>query len=171
MDDEVNEVTPPEPQAPRSFLRNPVALAAVAVILAALAYFLFIKTPPPGMAPSEPHLPFGPAEEAYAAKLQLGKFSMSRAENFLHQEVTIISGDVTNTGDRTIQAAEVTLTFRDEMGQIVLRETRPLFPPPAPPLLPGKPQHFDISFDHVPESWNVQVPAVRVTGLQFAKTR
>jgi hypothetical protein len=139
------------------------------LVVAVCVYFLFLQ--PSASPPSGRPLPFGPQEQSYAAKLQFSHFAMSRAENFLHQEVTIISGDVLNSCDRPIQAVEVTVTFRDFMNQIALRETRPLFPPNSPPLAPGKSLHFDISFDHVPDSWNVQVPSFRVSGLQFAATK
>jgi hypothetical protein len=166
MENDLEKTNPSEGPVPRTFLRNPLVLAAGAIVLALAAYFLLIKTPAPST-PPQAHLPFGPREQAYVPKLQFGNFAMSRAENFLHQEVTIISGDVLNTGDRTIRAAEVTLTFQDDMSQIVLRDERPLFAPQTPALAPGKSYHFEISFDHIPPSWNVQVPSVRVTGLQL----
>jgi hypothetical protein len=170
VENELDKIQPPQEAASRTFLRNPIVLVTGAIILAAAVYFLLVKSPAPSSTP-QAHLPFGPQEQAYVPKLEFGKFAMSRAENFLHQEVTIISGDVLNTGDRTIRAGEITITFQDDMNQIVLRDTRPLFAPQTPPLAPGKSYHFEISFDHIPPSWNVQVPSVRVTGLQFAASR
>jgi hypothetical protein len=167
-----HESPPPvQTSAPRNFLGNPIVLVAAVLVIAAGTYFLFLQPPIPAPSSAGPRLPFGPGEQAYAAKLQFSHFAMSRAENFLHQEVTIISGDVFNAGDRTIRAAEVTIAFHDDMNQVVLRETRPLFPPHAQPLEPGKSYHFEISFDHVPPSWNIQVPSVRVSGLQFANKK
>ena len=29
-------------------------------------------------------------------------------------------------------------------------------------------RQFDIAFEHIPTSWNMQQPIVRVTGLEFA---
>jgi len=170
MENDLDKTNSAEAPVSRTFLRNPIVLGTAAVILGAAVYFVFIKTPAPST-PPQAHLPVGPQEQEYAAKLQFGNFAMSRAENFLHQEVTIISGDVLNTGDRTIRAAEVTLTFQDDMNQIVLRDARPLFAPQTPPLAPGKSYHFEISFDHIPPSWNVQVPSVRVTGLQLGTSQ
>lgn len=171
VENDLDNVGSPQAQSTRTFLRNPIVLAIGAAIVALAVYFLLIKAPAPSSSPAEAHLPFGPSEQAYAAKLQFGNFAMSRAENFLHQEVTIISGDALNTGDQTIRAAEVTLTFYDGMNQIVLRDARPLFAPQTPPLVPGKSCHFEISFDHIPPSWNVQVPSVRVTGLQLGTSQ
>ena len=156
---------------PEGVTRKPLILLIAAVVLAGGIYFIFFHSPTVSPIPSAPRLPFGPEEQAYGAKLEFTNLAMSRAENFLHQEVTILSGDVTNDGDRFVRALNVTVTFQDEMQQIVLRETRPVFGPNAAPLEPGKSAHFDISFDHVPPSWNVQVPSVHVAGLEFAGTK
>ena len=147
--------------------RKPLIAAIAVVMLAAGIYLVFFHAPTPSPRPTA-HLPFGPEEQAYAGKLQLGNLAMSRAENFLHQEVTILSGEVTNTGDRPVQAIEATITFQDDMQQIALRETRSLLERGATPLERGKVVSFEISFDHVPPSWNVQVPSVRVVGLKLA---
>lgn len=148
--------------------RKPLIAAIAAVLLAAGIYLVFFHAPTPLPRTAVPRLPFGPEEQAYAGKLQLSNLAMSRAENFLHQEVTILSGEVANAGDRPVQAIDATITFQDEMKQIVLRETRSLLRPGASPLEPGKTVPFEISFDHVPPSWNVQPPSVRVVGLQLA---
>ena len=166
---DANPSTPlPEPGGP---LRRPLTIFAVVLVLAVAAYLIFFHSPSPPPVSSAPHLPFGPEEQSYAAKLQFADFSMSRAENFLHQEVTILSGAVVNSGDRSVRSIEVTIVFQDDMQQIVLRETRPVFAPNAPPLEPGKSASFDISFDHVPPSWNMQVPSVRVSGLEFGSPK
>ena len=156
---------------PEGVARKPLILLIAALVLAGGIYFIFFHSPAVSPIPPAPRLPFGPEEQAYAAKLTFSNMAMSRAENFLHQEVTILSGDVANDGDRFVRALDVTITFQDEMQQIVLRETRPVFGPNAAPLEPGKSTHFDISFDHVPPSWNVQVPSVHVAGLEFAGTK
>ncbi len=95
---------------------------------------------------------------------------MSRAESFLNQEVTYLAGDVLNSGDRALSGIEATIEFQDDMKQIALRETRPVLFGSSALLPPGKTAHFEISFDHVPPSWNMQLPTVRVAGLQFART-
>lgn len=157
----------PLPEPGGSF-RRPLIILAGALVSAVAAYLIFFHTPAPLPVSSAHHLPFGPEEQAYAEKLQFGNLSMSRAENFLHQEVTILSGQVLNSGDRPVRAIEVTVIFQDDMQQIVLRETRPVFAPNTPPVAPGQSMSFDISFDHVPISWNMQVPSVHVSGLEFA---
>src|SRR5262249_29619725 len=119
---------------------------------------------------ARPKLPFGTAEQAYAAKLQFGNFAMSEAENFLHQKVKYLDGDMLNNGDRTVTGIEVIVEFRDDMNQIALRESRVALGGASATLAPGATAHFQVSFDHVPASWNMQMPTLQVAGLQFAAT-
>jgi hypothetical protein len=51
------------------------------------------------------------------------------------------------------------------MDQVALRETRGILGSPAVPLGPGQERKFDISFDRVPSSWNMQPPVLRVAHL------
>lgn len=143
-----------------------LTVAAVLIILVALFAWPGRQSPP-GAAPQASHLPFGPAERAYASKVQLETNPLTRAENFLHQEVTTLSGELVNTGDRALRGVEVTIEFFDDMNQIALREQRPALAPGAPPLAPGERRSFEVSFEHISSSWNRQQPLVRVTGLQF----
>jgi hypothetical protein len=139
--------------------------AALVVMVAAL-YFLPGRQSPPGAAPRS-HFPFGPAEQEYAPQVRIENVTPSRAENFLHQEVTTFSGEVINGGERPLRGVEVTLEFFDEMNQIALREARTILAPGAPPLAPGERRAFEVSFEHIPSSWNTQLPTLRVTGLRF----
>ena len=159
------------PRPPEGFGRKPLVILIGVLVVAVGIYFVFFHATGPSPTPSVRHLPFGPDEQAYAAKLQFGDLTMSRAENFLHQEVTILAGDVTNGGDRSVSGIEATITFTDDMQQIVLRETRSVLASGTAPLESGKTAHFEISFDYVPPSWNVQVPSVHVSGLALAGTK
>lgn len=119
----------------------------------------------------ESHLPFGPPEQAYAPNLRIETLPPSRAENFLNQEVTTLPGRLTNGGNLRVSSVELTLEFSDQFGQTVLRETRILFPPPSSPLAPGERRDFEVSFEHIPYSWNVQQPVVRVSGVLFTSNK
>jgi hypothetical protein len=151
-------------------LRHPLAIAAATLLALVAMYLVLFRGPAPNPSQQQTRFPFGPPEQAYAPKLQFGNFEMSRAESFLNQEVTYLAGDVTNTGEHAISGIEATIEFQDSMNQIALRETRPVLFGSSALLPPGKTAHFEISFDHVPPSWNMQLPAVRVAGLQFART-
>lgn len=150
-------------------LRHPLAIAAATLLALVATYLVLFRGPAPNPSLLQTRFPFGPPEQAYAPKLQFGNFEMSRAESFLNQEVTYLAGDVTNTGERAISGIEATIQFQDSMNQIALRETRPVLFGSSALLPPGKTAHFEISFDHVPPSWNMQLPSVRVAGLQFAR--
>jgi hypothetical protein len=143
-----------------------VTAAAVVIVLAGLYLWPGRQSPLRGT-PAEVHLSFGPAEQAYAPKIHIENVALSRAENFLHQEVTTLSGELVNTGDQRLRAVEVTIEFSDELNQVVLRESRVILAPGAPPLAPGERRSFEVSFEHIPSSWNMRQPAVFVTGVSF----
>jgi hypothetical protein len=172
MQDGFESPLPTPEKEPVGILRHPAVIAVATLLSVAALYLLFFRGPAPVVAPSgeQRRLPFGDTEKAYAAKLQFGNFEMSRAESFLNQEVTYLAGDVLNAGDRTLTGIEVTVQFQDQMNQIALRENRPALFGPTAQLPPGKTAHFEISFDHVPPSWNMQLPTVRVSGLKFASS-
>lgn len=160
----------PEPEKAGGPFRHPAVIGIATLFGLAAFYLLFFRGPAPSPSAMQSRFPFGAVEQAYAPKLQFENFEMSRAENFIHQEVTYLAGDVLNSGDRTLSGIEATVEFQDDMKQIALRETRPILFGATALLPPGKTVHFEISFDHVPPSWNMQLPSVRVAGLQFAHT-
>ncbi len=113
-------------------------------------------------------LKMSPAEQEYVNKIEIGNIAMSRAENFLHQEVTTLAGEVYNGGNQPVLGLTLTTEFSDDMHQIVLRETRKVLGTPGMALAPGERRAFEISFDHVPISWNMQAPTVRIIRLQLS---
>ena len=119
----------------------------------------------------ESHLPFGASEQAYAPKIQIEAIALSRAENFLNQEVTTLAGRLMNAGDLSLSNVEVTIEFSDQLGQVVLRETRAVLASQAPPFVPGERRNFEVSFEHIPSSWNIQQPMVRVSGIIFTSKK
>jgi hypothetical protein len=159
----------PPARGPFSFALM-VAAAAVVIVLAGFYLWPGRQSPSRGGA-QQVHPPFGPEERAYAAKIAIENLSLSRAENFLHQEVTTLAGDLVNNGERSVREIELTVEFVDDMNQIALRETRLALTSASPPLGSGERRAFDVSFEHIPTSWNRQLPAVRITGLLFAPPR
>ena len=79
-----------------------------------------------------------------------------------------MAGELYNSGSQPVSSLTLTAEFSDDMNQIVLREIRKVFGNPAAPLAPGQRRAFEISFDHIPPSWNMQTPKVRVSHLQLA---
>jgi hypothetical protein len=145
-----------------------LSLAAAAAVIALTGFYFLPGRQSPARGGPETHPPFGPAERAYAAQIRIENIALSRAENFLKQEVTILSGDLWNEGDRQLVEVELTVEFFDDMNQVVLRESRLALASPVNPLGRGERRSFEISFEHISTSWNMQQPAVRVTGILFA---
>ena len=158
------EAVPHRPGGPNFALL--VAAAALFIILA--AFYFWSGRPSPPDAAHDARFSFGPVEQAYATKIRIENLALSRAENFLHQEVTTLSGDLVNEGDRALRAVQLTIEFYDELNQVVLRDVRPAVLPPAPPVAPGERCGFEIAFEHIPSSWNMRLPSVRISGLGSA---
>jgi hypothetical protein len=142
-------------------------LSVAILLVAGVFYFWSGHASGPAAPPAPVRLPFGPAEQAYSPKIDIQNISLSRAENFLHQEVTVLSGDLTNHGERSLTGLELTIEFFDELHQVVLRESRQVLSVPSQALAPGEHRSFEISFEHIPSSWNMQAPLLRITGLLF----
>jgi len=158
----------PQPESGRSW----IALMGAATIAVALAILMWPGTERrPASRTRESHLPFGPAEQTLRSNLQIENLALSRAENFLNQEVTTLAGSLTNTGNLPLANVELTVEFSDQLGQIVLRESRAVFTPQTPSFAPGERRDFEISFEHIPSTWNIQQPLVRVSGILFTSKK
>jgi hypothetical protein len=157
-----------QPKTGRSWIAW-MGAATVAIALAILMWPGAERRPISRMRDS--HLPFGSAEQAYAPHLQIENLALSRAENFLNQEVTTLAGSLTNAGNLPLTDVELTVEFSDQLGQIVLRESRAVFAPQTSPFAPNDRRDFEVSFEHIPSSWNIQQPLVRVSGILFASRK
>jgi hypothetical protein len=160
------EVAPDKRKLP---VFSTIMIAVVLLAVAVSAWFLLqppsVHAPPAG----SPNLAMTAAEQEYLKNIRIGNIALSRAENFLHQEVTVLNGEVYNAGSLPVWGLRLTTTFSDEMNQIALKETRAVLASPAQPLAPGERRLFEISFDHVPNSWNMQQPSVIPTALQLPR--
>jgi hypothetical protein len=153
-----------------------VTLGIAVVVLATIGVSLWAFLRPPKPQPSpvlQINVPatMTPQEAVYAKTIQVENIALSRAENFIHQEVTILNADVVNTGAQAVQRLTVTVEFTDDMHQVVLRESRAVLGVPPASLAPGQRRGFQISFDRVPASWNMQQPTVQVSYLQIASLK
>jgi hypothetical protein len=146
-----------------------LVVGAVSIVFLLMAFFLWrasSRRVQPGVAGSQQAV--GPDERAYTSKVGVDHIEISRAENFLHQEVTTISGEISNGGNRSLASVELTIEFYDDLNQIAQRETRSLFGPPGPPIPPGDHREFEVSFEHISSAWNMRQPVIKVTTTQFA---
>jgi hypothetical protein len=149
--------------------RVPVAfLIGIAIVLVVVAGAVFLSrySAPAGPVAQQP-LPMGAAEQNYIPQIHFLNPKMSRAANFLNQEVTFVFGTVENGGNRKVKQIEITLEFHDPFGQVVQREKERLFAPNADPLPPGQQRDFQLGYEHISAQWNNGYPSLRITGLAF----
>jgi hypothetical protein len=157
----------PDPEQRKPLPLN-ILLGALVVVAIALSFWFAFKSPQGGSSrASTVTVPMTPIEQAYAKSIQIENIALSRAENFIHQEVIILNADAVNPGQQSVAGLTVTVEFFDDLHQVVLRESRSVLASPATPLAPGQRRSFTISFDRVPPSWNLQQPSVQVTYLQL----
>lgn len=121
-----------------------------------------------GMAPADP----------YAENLPLSGLQMSEATSFSGAKVTYIDGQITNKGNRTLNAITVQVGFHSDVGQYAQRLALPLSfirtrqpyvdieTVSAAPIAPGQTRDFRLIFDSVPADWNLQYPEIRVISVR-----
>jgi hypothetical protein len=149
-----------------------LVVLVVSIVFLLIAFFLWRASSErvqPGVAGSQNAV--GPDERAYTSNIGVDHIEMSRAENFLHQEVTTISGEISNGGNRLLAGVELTIEFYDDLNQIAQRETRSLFGPPGPPIPPGDHREFEVSFEHISSAWNMRQPVIKVTTVRFVSSK
>ena len=146
----------------------PAAFAAGAVVILLLAGGIVLLThfiSPPRQA-ADIKLPFGPAEQAYAAQLHFQNLRLSHSNNLLNQEFTYVAGIVSNDGPRAVDAVEVVVEFHDPFHQVILKETERPIQRTDQPLRVAEQREFQITIEQgLPSSWDQQYPSIRVTGL------
>jgi hypothetical protein len=144
------------------------AMIAVALVVVVIGILLFLSRGQP-TATNVPH--------PYSANLKLSDLKMSAAENFVGASVTYIDGTVTNAGDKTMTHAMISVTFKDDMGQVAQHEEVPLHvlqtggPYPdavdlsTSPLASGQSKPFRLTFESISAQWNHAYPEVQVTDV------
>lgn len=142
----------------------PVGVIASVVFMAAVlagVYFLLERQAEPVAQPAPTQ-----EAEAYLPHLGMGDLRLSAEENFLGQQVTYVDGMLSNQGDRTIRQLKLRLYFRDLLNQVILQQDRDVIRAGLP-LPPGESREFRLHFDHIPDSWNRQVPQFQLVGMEF----
>ena len=105
-------------------------------------------------------------DSAYLGKIEISHLNLAKGESYLGDSVYFVEGEIKNSGDRIVQRVELTLTFRDSLKQVVLKETRrALDYKTSKGLEVQKTAKFQIGFDHLPKDWNNFLPEVQVTGV------
>jgi hypothetical protein len=142
---------------------------AALIVVALVGALVFLGRKKPAAAPNT----LQPAA-AYAANLPLSQFAMSESENLTGGKQTYLDGHIANTGDRTVTAVTVQVVFRNDEDLAPQIDTLPLMlirmkqpyidtePVSAAPIKPGDDREFRLTFETVPENWNLQMPEVLV---------
>ena len=107
------------PPVARKTFSVPVTIAAIAGALVLVAALFFLHHP----ASSSAENPAATAEaKAYLAHLNLSDVNMQATENFMHQQVVEIQGNITNNGPRKLASVSVYCLFSGLNGAEVHRE-------------------------------------------------
>lgn len=146
-----------------------IALAVVA-ILASLAILFMVKRTGKTAGPEQIK-----ALDANAQSVVLSGVSMSEAEAVrISAKSLYLDGTVTNSGAKTLTAANVQTVFHGTDGSAVFAETTPLRlvrqrepyvdlqEISATPIAPTQSREFRLIFEGVPEAWDGQQPEIRV---------
>jgi hypothetical protein len=147
--------------------RLPVAFAAgIVIVLILFGGLLLLTRVVQSHSPSAAaKLPFGAEEQAYAQRIHFVDIQLAHATNFLNQDFTYVAGAISNDGDRTVRALELTVEFHDPFKQVILRESQQVIGPDTGTVGGGQRHDFQMTLEHLPATWNHENPALRVTGL------
>ncbi|HZQ91513.1 MAG TPA: DUF3426 domain-containing protein [Terriglobales bacterium] len=165
----------PDPRfEPRgSKLKSMAPWPLIAIVVAALLLIVVLY-----QAPRSPKKAEGPAagqvpDQPNAGELQMSevKITPSPADG----GAVVVSGRLTNTGQRPVGGVMIDAIFNDAQGNDVFRDTQPASAVTAQrgagarpvdmqsrPIAPGQAQDFRVQFAGVPETWDRQAPEMRI---------
>lgn len=151
----------------RNRMGAPFLVGLVVVVIVFGAFYLAMRFSGGSTPTAQKPLAFGATEQAYVPEIKFQNLSLSAFENMLHQQVTYLNGDISNTGPRIIHAAEVTVEFYDQNDKVALRDTRRIIGNGTRPLESGETRDFQLGFEAIPSGWNHKFPAIRITGMDL----
>lgn len=115
---------------------------------------------------------------AYAANLPLSQLAMSESTSLSGGKSTFVDGHIKNTGTATVTGITVQVLFGNAEGSAPQINTMPLMlirtrqpyidtqSVGSAPLKPGDERDFRLIFESLPQNWNMQMPEVRVVGVE-----
>jgi hypothetical protein len=152
----------PEPPAGERSSFLPAILIGVVAVAVALAGLFWLNRRQTAPRP----LSLSPEAAAYSAQITFSQLQLSAADNMLGANLIYLDGKVTNGGGKTVRWLRVRLHFYDTLNHVVLREDRDVISPSAAPLAPGETRDFQLRFERLPSSWNVQPPQFQIISLE-----
>jgi hypothetical protein len=143
----------------------PLAIVIGVVVILGAAGFWYLERaanqPPPGPPPLTPEA------RAYVKYLALSNVEMQAHTNSLDQQLVEITGNIGNTGGRTLALVEINCIFHDPYGNVILRQRVPIVSHRMGGLAPGQTKAFRLPFDTIPEEWNQATPELVIAQIQF----
>ncbi len=145
----------------KAFPTAAVATAIVVVVLVIVGFVVFSR----GRA-----APAGGA--GYASNLEVSDLHLSQSESLSGGRSTYVDGHVVNRGDKTVTGATVEAQFAGGNVQTlsapvsIIRTRQPYVdtePMSSAPLAPGAQADFRLIFEGVNDSWDQQMPKLRVS--------
>ena len=175
MNSPLSPTEPPPPEEPRGGPWLGLGIGFV-IVVSIIGYLIYSsRTSETRNLPRPAVMQSAATADLYAANLAISDVNMSAAENMLGGEVTYVEGKVTNKGNKTVTGATVEVTFKNSLGQVVQRQTEPLWiiqrREPAidvaalavSPMKTAGTREFRLSFEHISADWNRQYPDLRIT--------
>jgi len=151
----------------RSFtMKYAMLYSAMAVVALVVSLVMFLTRRPAAV-------PVANAE--YAPQLAISDVQMSEADSQTGGKLIYIDGHVVNHGPATVTGVRVQVAFPNDQGTPAQTETVPMNviymrepyvdtrPVGASPLGPGAGADFRLIFDDVNDSWNQQLPLLKLT--------
>ncbi len=161
------------PTKPQTQERNwmPFVIGLVAVVV--VVGIIVVLTRNKGGSEAQPN--------PYTAKLQISNPKLSAAENYVGGTVTYLDVDIANTGDQALTGADMKLTFKNSMDQVVQTETIPLhvlvenqmggYPDLVDlgrsPIGPGQSKTVRMTLEHISADWNQSYPEMQLINLKL----
>ena len=161
------------PTKPQTQERNwmPFVIGLVAVVV--VVGIIVVLTRTKGATGTQPN--------PYAAKLQISNVKLSAAENYVGGTVTYLDANISNTGDQALTGADMKLTFKNSMDQVVQTETIPLhvlvenqmggYPDLVDlgrsPIEPGQSKIVRMTLEHISADWNQSYPEMQLVNLKL----
>lgn len=114
---------------------------------------------------------------SYAANLPLSQLAMSESTSIAGGKSTFVDGHIKNTGSATVTGITVQVLFGNAEGSSPQIDTLPLTlirtrqpyidtqSVSSSPLKPGDERDFRLIFESIPQNWNMEMPEVRVIGV------
>lgn len=143
----------------------PIVIVVVVLLVAGAAGFWYLDRA--SRQPLPPPPPLTAEAKSYVSQLKLSDVDMAAHEDYFHNRVVEIKGNIQNLGGRRLNLVEINCVFYDPYGQVVLRQRTPIVSGKTGGLAPGDTKPFRLPFDTIPDSWNNVMPQMVIARIDF----